>query len=1178
MHLPRLPLPTPAACQSDRPCVWSQNRSPSRPVRRVIIAALLLAFGGASGAQAGMPQLSVESTPTLSAAAKSNMSASELWVPALVSGAVYIAREDNQLHLWVVDVEQATVLREHPISFDPTLDQVIAFEFGPDVTGIFLADNLIQPGDLQRYALRGDLLEGRVAMPLPAAAFAPLWSLDLPGELVHVTPDQTDRAALLAAQSALYQRVGDVGQLHLELVDRFRRDMQGELLALHDLHIEQAAVGRGMIDSAASSAQQLHDRFLAQASTDEGLIHAAAQDFERFGAEFGARFEREVQACLQAVHAKGEKQLAELQQVVSLAPEDESGSDRIEASIAASEAELQRMPELYAQCADVARIEAYAPEIGIDEHGDSYVAIDADAQAFEASSEAAANAWSAALEARIQAQADRVENTSVAAEALAYRDYFSEWLSPTWSNESFDVARDRAEASKSAPWVSHPLAKGQEQLCKNETWNFEFNLAGISVVFATPWNDHVVTGNDHNLIFTFRGDDCIESHAGYDAVFAGPGRDRIYGGDDHDFLFGGRDSDQIHGSAGNTYTVTAGAVVLDFDIGNLIIGQAGSDALFGGEVAADRGEDGNVDNHGYADLILADSFLFGGAAGNDTVQGEMGIDFIFGQAGDDALSNLVPGVIGIDGIQVPFGSFFFGNDGNDFIAGSNTSIAGVFPLMGDFIFGNAGNDTAQANAGTDFVFGNTGNDQLDGGRDTDFAFGSAGNDTVTGNDGSDLLFGNDGDDTVFGSPGLVDLIFGGEGNDRLFGNDGIDLIFGAAGSDTIQGNDSFDLIFGGPAPDVINGNAGIDLAFGGAGEDLINGDDGIDLLFGNRDSDTINGGDGFDVIFGNDNSQKLETLSGNAGTDLVFGNEGDDRIFGNDGIDLIFGNRGNDTVNGNAGVDLIFGNEGADVLRGDDAPDLIFGNADSDNIAGGNGIDVLFGNEGCDLIAGDADADIVFGNDGKDRIWGGDGLDLLFGNAGTDDLRGENGPDLLFGGDDNDSLQGGDGLDLLTGGDGDDFLLGGNGIDIILAGSGTDFARGDAGNDAIFGADGDDTLDGAADGDLVLGQNGNDAINSGGGTDFTFGNDGADRLRAVEGINFAFGNSGNDTVDGYAPSTPDPRDFLFGNGNNDVLTGNSSNQRDIRTGGGGSDTKHWNQTHVAAGLFNGSWNGNSVCN
>ena len=251
-----------------------------------------------------------------------------------------------------------------------------------------------------------------------------------------------------------------------------------------------------------------------------------------------------------------------------------------------------------------------------------------------------------------------------------------------------------------------------------------------------------------------------ESHAGYDAVFADMGRDQIFGGDDHDFMFGGRDDDQIHGSAGNTYTVVAGVVTLAFDIGNLILGQAGHDRLFGGEVAADRGEDGNVDNHGYADLILGDSLLFGGAAGNDTVVGEMGVDFLFGQAGNDMLSNLTPGVITVDGLPVPFGTFFFGNTGNDQMFGSNTTIAGTFPLLGDFMFGNDGDDLAQANAGTDFVFGNEGNDTLDGGRNTDFVFGNRGQDTVIGNEGSDL-YPHTGDDTYSVRP-ADDLVLGGQ--------------------------------------------------------------------------------------------------------------------------------------------------------------------------------------------------------------------------------------------------------------------------------------------------------------------------------------------------------------------------------------------------------------------------------
>ena len=70
------------------------------------------------------------------------------------------------------------------------------------------------------------------------------------------------------------------------------------------------------------------------------------------------------------------------------------------------------------------------------------------------------------------------------------------------------------------------------------------------------------------------GDDCIESHGNPDLVIAGPGDDTVYAGDHHDIVLGGRGNDEIHGGAGRSYTVTAGPVVLEFDLGNLLIGTA----------------------------------------------------------------------------------------------------------------------------------------------------------------------------------------------------------------------------------------------------------------------------------------------------------------------------------------------------------------------------------------------------------------------------------------------------------------------------------------------------------------------------------------------------------------------------------------------------------------------------
>lgn len=1145
--------------------------------RMLAVAIAAAAMTSVSAAQQRAPIAAATNPAAVAAPA-----AAEQTVVIDGNGAVYLTRRDGMLHFWVVNEGEGTVERKQSFRLDNYDARTLAIELGARTSGLFFADNIVQPDDAFRLSFRGEVEHANIALPLVERAFEPLWAVTVPDDVVQVTPEQTDLLALLLAQQAIYQRVSDVAQLHDSQVDQFRSDMQHELISTYDLMTTEAQNGQRLIDSAAGSAQGMQDRFVAQSIIDGGRIQAAADTAENFGLTQTRAFESASLPCIEAARMKVDQEMSALAAVVDATPDDEQLHERTEAAIAQSASGIARHQAAVEACVNTAALDAYAPTLEIDENGAGYLSIDKAAQSLEANTEVAIARWAQAVEDQGLAQGARLESAALASEMLDYQGYFSEWLSPVYADEGEpDADGENAAAQASAKLPVSRVAdqtRSDEKLCDDETWNVEFSFVGFSVVFATPWNDRVVTGNNNNLIFTFRGDDCIESHAGYDAVFAGPGRDRIYGGDDHDFLFGGRDGDEIHGSAGNTYTVTVGAVTLAFDIGNLIIGQAGSDVLYGGEVFADRGEDGSVDSHGYADLILGDSFLFGGPAGNDTIFGEMGVDFHFGQDGNDMLSNLVPGVITINGLPVPFGTFFFGNDGNDSIFGSNTTIAGVFPLMGDFIFGNADNDMAQANAGMDFVFGNDGDDNLDAGRDTDFAFGNTGNDVVTGNDGSDLVSGDLGNDTVFGSPGLFDLVLGGQGNDRLFGNDGFDLIFGADGNDTIQGNNDIDLIFGGPAGDVINGNDGIDLIFGGAGEDLIGGDNGSDLIFGNRDSDTINGGDDLDVIFGNENSQKIETLSGNNGIDLIFGNDGPDRIFGNDGIDALFGNADRDEINGNNGVDLILGNDGNDILRGDDGLDLMFGNDGNDDMAGGNGVDVAFGNGGCDLIAGNADADLLMGNDGKDRIWGGDGLDLMFGNSGQDYMRGENGSDLLLGNDDNDSVGGDDGLDVSMGGNGDDFMEGGNNADLMLGGDGNDFARGDGGNDLVFGGNNNDTLDGASDGDLLMGQDGDDNINSGGGTDFSFGGNGGDRLRAVEGSNYAFGNDDNDVVDGYASSTPDPRDWLFGNSNNDTITGNKINQKDMRFGGSGSDSLHWNSTYVGISLFNGSWNGNSNCN
>ncbi|HSX60848.1 MAG TPA: calcium-binding protein [Tahibacter sp.] len=1107
-------------------------------------------------------------------------------------GALYVSRDTTALHFWIVDSAANTITRRASLNFDPGIDQIVAIELGDSVTGVLFADNLRVSGDQFRLAFRGEIADGGIAMPLKAGALAPLAAITVPDEVVAVDASQTDLVALIDAQNAIFARVNDVVQMQSDQIELFRLEAQNELVDFYETQVHEGPNGQALLDETAAGIQAQHDAFLAQVNADLGELQGKAAQITLAGAEQTARYQGPVLQCINGQVAKISERLNALDLRISALP-DETDSDRLEAEIAGAEAEFARNETSLLACIDTLGFENYAPTVNVNEDGAGYQPIANAAQALLDDIEPRVEAWRLALEAAGMDKGARIENTAIATNAATFETYFNDWVSPTYTSEdpigvpSLPGSRTKrlqeiADAKTAAEDAGAAKAdgagtKGGEVLCDAETWNFEFNIGAASVVIGTPWDDNIVTGGNINLVFALRGDDCIESHAGYDLVVAGPGADRVFAGDDHDIVLGGRDNDEIHGGAGNSYTVTAGPVVLEFDLGNLLIGQAGDDTIFGGEVAADRGDDGNVDDNGYTDFVFGDALLFGHPAGNDVIDGEMGIDFLFGQQGNDQIMNVVPGVFGIEGIDVPFGTFFFGGIGNDTIVGSNTTIAGVFPLLGDFIFGNDGNDIVSANDGVDFVFGANGDDRIDAGRDMDFAFGSDGNDSVVGNDGMDLVTGNAGNDTVRGSAGLVDLVFGGAGNDTLFGDDGMDLVFGRDGADRISGGNGIDLIFGASEADVIDGNDGVDLVFGGPAEDVINGNDGIDLLFGNAESDTIRGGNATDIVFGNDNTQKKdEFLFGDAGIDLVFGNAGNDVIEGGADIDLLFGNRGDDRISGNDGVDIAFGNDGLDTINGGNGFDILFGGPGWDVIRGEADPDLVFGGDGCDAIDGGDGTDLLFGNEYMDLVVGGNGLDLVFGGAGLDHIQGGADSDFLFGGDDSDYIAGDGSLDVAFGGSGNDHLLGGTGLDIVFGGDGNDYSRGDADADFLFGGNNDDTLDGADGSDFVFAGSGNDRLNSGNGTDFTFGNSGNDRLRAVEGRNFAFGNADDDTVDGYATSS-DTRDYLFGNGGSDSITGNQSDTKDLRFGGAGSDSLSWNSTFVSASEFSVSWGGSATC-
>lgn len=82
---------------------------------------------------------------------------------------------------------------------------------------------------------------------------------------------------------------------------------------------------------------------------------------------------------------------------------------------------------------------------------------------------------------------------------------------------------------------------------------------------------------------------------------------------------------------------------------------------------------------------------------------------------------------------------FWGNAGNDTLGGG----AGW-----DFLFGGDGRDLLTGNGGRDVLFGGNGRDTLLGGEGNDDLFGGDGRDLLTGGAGDDFLHGGDGKDTA----------------------------------------------------------------------------------------------------------------------------------------------------------------------------------------------------------------------------------------------------------------------------------------------------------------------------------------------------------------------------------------------------------------------------------------------
>lgn len=703
-----------------------------------------------------------------------------------------------------------------------------------------------------------------------------------------------------------------------------------------------------------------------------------------------------------------------------------------------------------------------------------------------------------------------------------------------------------------------------------------------NIIYGNNGTD-LLSGNDGNDILY--GDNATNSHGvsdGHNILDGGAGNDTLNSGDGGDTLTGGSENDQLNGAAGadtlvggsgdDTLDGGGGIDVADYRsatakvvIASVSVNPNDMTDLTTGVLSGTEGTDiitSTVEviygSSGYGDTMTgnANTNVFYGWGGNDTLSGGLGNDTIYGGTGDDIVA---------------------GDGGNDLLVG------------GDIIGTLAGWDTVDYS--TD-IAGVTLN--LTTGTATD---GSGGTDTLSG---FSKVLGSNFADTITGNIGADDLR-GGGGDDWLVMSAGNDTIYGGTTTETT--GDTVDFIAATTAGVIVNlatNNAsgtdiGTDVIYevenvsGSNFADTITGNANANTLVGRALNDTIVAGSGADVIYGDDNVLDVnfdgiqtgnDSLYGQDGNDTMYGGLGNDSLWGGNNDDTLYGGTGSDYINGENGINVLFGNDGNDTFElnvttatntitgGSGTDTLYFYNAaavtinlatlSSAQATGGGGSVMLIdstenivgSNGGADAITGNALANAIWAYNGNDLVYGAGGIDTIYGGAGADRLYGDiavpivtDGGNTIYGGEGNDTLYGGLGNDTLNGDDGGAYattcndtlvaMSGSDGSDVLDGGQGTDTADYTAVSNnisvtlngattatvAVTGGDADTVVNienfiGGSGNDYIVGDGNWNSINGGAGNDTLLGGGGNDVLTDITGINTFAGGTGNDTITG----------------------------------------------------------------
>lgn len=638
------------------------------------------------------------------------------------------------------------------------------------------------------------------------------------------------------------------------------------------------------------------------------------------------------------------------------------------------------------------------------------------------------------------------------------------------------------------------------------------------------------------------------------------GSDKLYGGDGNDTLIGGIGNDILNGGLGN----------------DTLIGDVGNDILKGG-----IGDDTYVFNKGDGNDIIEDS------EGVDTLKFGEGIrkeDLIISRNSDknshgyllsyardiiikfkhnETDSITLKNVINENKTDIANAIENF-----EFANGEKLSFEDIkqLPLMGtdegEGIKGfSDSNNTLVGNGGNDNLYGDNKNDILIGGRGNDSLYGGGGDDTYIYNidDGNDTIYDYEGEDIIKFGKGINKediIVTKSEVKHNSFtGSKYRDLVISfrkKQGSISLEHTISEDgsISVEDKYKTLVFEN-GDKLSFEDILKLSLTGDDEDNHISGYKyHNDTIEGKGGNDI------------LNGDEGNDTLIGGEGNDRLDGGEGNDILIGGEGDDTLEGFRGDDAYIFNKG-------DGNDTIEEYSGNDTLKFGEGIskeDIIVKKSGYDGAYSN-DIVISFKNNPTDSITLKDAIrmneankdkmieNFIFSNGDKlsfDDIRQLS----LIGSNGKDDIRGYNDLNnIFQGMDGDDHLWGRRTDETFIGGKGNDYLIGGGGDDTYIFSPGD----------------GNDIISDSEGTNtlqFTKGITKDDLLIGLKESRFIirFKNS-NDSIEFFHTSIKKIQFFngdeltyeemkklaLTGTDGDDVMS-SCDNEDTVFMGGKGNDT------------------------